>query len=78
MYEDSGKRLPISSGGKPHPWLEKEKDIQMLFEHDLSVLAVAIRRDVGLCPIGAQNRDRLYGNEKATVNNFGYINCQQQ
>ena len=63
---DGDKRLPTSSGGEPHPWLEKQKDIQMLFEHDLSVLAVSIRREVGLCPTGAGNRDRLCGNRKTT------------
>ena len=46
MSVDSDKRLPISSGGEPHPWLENKKDIQTLFEHDSSELAVAIRREV--------------------------------
>ena len=44
---DGDKRLPPSSGGDPHRWIEKQKDIQTLFEHDLSVLAVAIRKEVG-------------------------------
>jgi hypothetical protein len=69
------RRLPINPEGIA--WLkEKQQDIQTLFE--LRVLAVAIRREVGLCPIGRGKHDSLCGNRKTSVDNFGNVCYRQQ